>query len=127
LRTIEGFRYDPDLKIPLLQDGVFKQIARRAVNPHQRPYVSEGAQIWKVSLGGQIDAHVYDRSIKNGEIAIGWFAKQDITGRDEEQIRRLFEDHGQGGETNNVRSVNSPCSGGAQGLRTQSVFSAATR
>ena len=104
---VEGFRYDPEVGIPILRDGVFKQLAERAINPHQRPYVSEGAQIWKVSLGGQSDAHIFERSIKNSEIAIGWFPDCDLTGMNEEQIRQLFEERDQGGETNNIRSVNS--------------------
>jgi DNA polymerase III delta prime subunit len=104
---IEGFRYDLESKIPVLHDGVFKQLAERAINPHQRPDVAEGAQIWKVSLGGQADAHIFERSMKNNEIAIGWFPDRDLTGMNEEQIRQLFQEQNQGGETNNIRSVNS--------------------
>jgi 5-methylcytosine-specific restriction protein B len=104
---VEGFRYDPELKIPVLRDGVFKQLVERAVNPHQQPDIAEGAEIWKVSLGGQEDAHIFERSIRNDEIAIGWFPDRDLTGMDEEQIRQLFEEHGQGREANNIRSVNS--------------------
>ncbi|MEL6769433.1 MAG: AAA family ATPase [Bacteroidota bacterium] len=103
---VEGFRYDPDLQIPVLKDGLLKRIVERALNPQDAAGSPEEAQIWKVSLGGAGDPDVFDRCMDQGEIAIGWFDDTDLTGKSEEEIQGLFEADGRGGETNNIRSVN---------------------
>ena len=32
---VEGFRYDPDEKVPTLHKGIFQTLAENATNPHQ--------------------------------------------------------------------------------------------
>jgi 5-methylcytosine-specific restriction protein B len=103
---VEGFRYDRDEKIPLPEDGVFKRLVKRAINPRSTPQTPDNAKIWKVSLGGKEDPEIFDRSMKNDEVAIGWLPSNDLIGVDETGIRELFEQNGAGKETTNIRTVN---------------------
>lgn len=102
---VEGFRYDPEKKVPTLHDGVFKEICKRALNPHQRKEVREGARVWKVSLGRADQPQVFERCVKNGEIAIGWFG-ENLSDYDKDGIARLFkEEYGVERHTNSINSV----------------------
>lgn len=100
---VEGFRYDEAKGIPTLHGGVFKEICKRAVNPNQRREVKDGARIWKVSLGGAGDSHIFERCMENNEIAIGWLKEENLSEsltlwEDEpklfqDQLRLLFEEN----------------------------------
>jgi hypothetical protein len=103
---IEGFRFEPEAGVPVLKDGLLKQIAQRALDPQDGRGGQEESQIWKVSLGGASDPDLFGRCIQNNEIAIGWFDDVDLAEKSEEEIRQLFEREGRGQEKNNIRSVN---------------------
>ena len=103
---VEGFRYDEDAKIPVRKDGVFKLLADRASNPRSSPTPTEGARIWKVSLGSSSEQHIYERCMKNGEIAVGWLADENLEEQGREGIAELFAKHDQGDSTNSINSVN---------------------
>lgn len=103
---VEGFRYDPEKQVPVLHDGTFKNLVNRAVDPRTHHGANEGARIWKVSLGGPGDEDIFDQCMKRNEIAIGWFPEIDLSAKGEDEIRRIFEERGVGGETNNIRTVN---------------------
>ncbi len=102
---VEGFRYDAEEKVPTLHDGVFKEICKRALNPHQRREVREGARVWKVSLGRVDQPQIFERCMENGEIAIGWFG-ENLSEYDKDGIARLFkEEYGVERHTNSINSV----------------------
>ena len=102
---VEGFRYDAEEKVPTLHDGVFKEICKRALNPHQRREVREGARVWKVSLGRVDQPQIFERCMENGEIAIGWFG-ENLSEYDKDGIARLFkEEYGGERHTNSINSV----------------------
>ncbi len=103
---VEGYRYDEEAKVPTLHEGIFQQIVNRALNPRHSPTATDGARIWKVSLGGTPEPYVFERCMKNGEIAIGWLGDHDLTGLDREAIAEIFEEHGSEGATNSINSVN---------------------
>ncbi len=104
---VEGFRYDEDAKIPTLHDGIFKQLVGRALSPRKSPTPTEGAKIWKVSLGGSDSPHVFQRCMDEGEIAIGWLEDHDLEAQDKEGIAKLFvEEYGDATATNSINSVN---------------------
>ncbi|CAA9340441.1 MAG: hypothetical protein AVDCRST_MAG93-6632, partial [uncultured Chloroflexia bacterium] len=101
---VEGFRYDEDAKIPVRKDGVFKLLADRAFNPRSSPTPTEGTRIWKVSLGGGSEQHIFERCIQEGEIAVGWLGDENLEELDRDGIAELFAKHGQSG--NRINSVN---------------------
>lgn len=103
---VEGFRYDEDAKIPIRKDGVFKLLADRASNPRSSPTPTEGARIWKVSLGGYSEQHIFERCIQNGEIAVGWLGDDNLEEEGREGIAELFAKDGRGDSTNSINSVN---------------------
>jgi MrcB-like, N-terminal domain/AAA domain (dynein-related subfamily) len=103
---VEGYRYDEEMRIPTLHEGVFQRLVNRAVNPRQSASSAEGARIWKVSLGRPSETEILRRCIDNNEIAIGWFNDRDLTGYEKEDITELFRQQ-DGGEraTNSINSV----------------------
>ena len=103
---VEGYRYDEDAGVPTLHRGIFRQIVNRALNPRQTPTVTEGARIWKVSLGGSPEPHIFERCMESGEIAVGWLGDRDLTSLDREAIAELFGEYGSEGATNSINSVN---------------------
>ena len=104
---VEGFRYDVEKTIPTLHEGVFQRLVNRALSPRQSPNLADGARIWKVSLGGSSDPHIFERCIANDEIAIGWLGDRDLTGLDREAIVQVFEEqYGAGTAINSITSVN---------------------
>ncbi len=103
---VEGYRYDEEAGMPTLHRGIFRQIVNRALNPRQTLAVSEGTQIWKVSLGGSPEPHIFERCMEEREIAIGWLGDSDLTGLDREAIAELFGEYGSEGATNSINSVN---------------------
>lgn len=103
---VEGYRYDEEAKVPTLHEGIFQQIVNRALNPRHSPTTTEGARIWKVSLGGSADPHIFKRCIENEEIATGWLGDRDLTSLDRESIAEVFEEYGSEGATNSINSVN---------------------
>lgn len=91
---VEGFRYDPELQVPMLHKGLFQAFADNAANPHQDLAPIEGARIWKVSLGGSSESWVFERCMANNEISVGWLKGKDLTDTDSVGIAELFkEDH----------------------------------
>lgn len=98
---VEGFRYDENKKVPTRHDGIFKSLVKRASGSRQSQ-VRKDAKIWKLSLGDYRSPRLFDRCIRNGEIAIGWFGDKNLTDRSKEDIEELFD----GGSSNSVRSVN---------------------
>ncbi len=103
---VEGYRYDVETQVPTIRDGMFKTIVNRAVNPRQSPAVTEGARIWKVSLGRPSEEQILKRCIGNNEIGVGWLGEHDLTDSDREAIKELFGEH-EGGDkaTNSINSV----------------------
>ena len=99
---VEGFRYDPDEKVPTLHKGIFQTLVENAANPHQDLAPVEGAKIWKVSLGGSTEPHIFERCMKNDEIAVGWLQGVDLTDSDASAIASLFEAHHPGKSTKSV-------------------------
>lgn len=102
---VEGLRFDPEAKIPLPAPGIFKELATRAVNPNQDVRAASTPRVWKVSLGTSDEGYVFDRSMKNGEIAVsfGSLSDVDFTGHDTDQIKAIFDERGRSGEGNTVR------------------------
>ena len=100
---VEGLRFDPETRIPLPAAGIFKALATRAVNPNQSVRAASPARVWKVSLGRASEGYVFDRSMQNNEIAVGFFDDVDFTGLDADGIQRVFEEHGRGNEANTIR------------------------
>jgi len=104
---VEGFRYDVEKKVPTLHEGVFQRLVNRALSPRQGLNLADGARIWKVSLGGSPDPHIFERCMANCEIAIGWLGDRDLTGLDREAIAQLFEErYGDDTAINSINSVN---------------------
>jgi hypothetical protein len=93
---VEGFRYDEDAKIPVRKDGVFKVLVDRASNPRSSATPTEGARIWKVSLGSFYEQHIFERCMQEGEIAVGWLGDENLEEQGREGIAELFAKHGQG-------------------------------
>jgi 5-methylcytosine-specific restriction protein B len=102
---VEGLRYDPDQKIPVVQDGILKRLAERALNPRPNPKRSDSPRIWKLSLGRQGNDEIYRRCMEAGEIAIGFVHGENMEGLDEDAIANRFAEHGRASETNNINTV----------------------
>ncbi len=100
---VEGFRYDPKMKVPTLHDGVFKEICRAADGVDEASSES-GGRVWKVSLGERGGDHgIFERCMENGEVSVGWLHGMDLTGADGGRVAELFREHHPG---SNFRSTN---------------------
>lgn len=99
---VEGFRYDPDKQVPMLHKGLFQNFADNAANPRQDLAPTEGATIWKVSLGPVHEQWVFDRCMANNEIAVGWLEDIDLGDADKESLDELFKEHHPGASTKSV-------------------------
>jgi hypothetical protein len=96
---VEGFRYDPNEGIPTLYKGVFRKIAKRADSDPEEVDAEETGDVWKVSLGERGgDPGIFERCIREGEIAVGWLSGIDLTGADKGKISKLFAQHHPGGK-----------------------------
>jgi len=102
---VEGLRYDPDQKIPVVQDGILKRLAQRALNPRPNPKRSDSPRIWNLSLGRQGNDEVYRRCIEAGEISVGFIHDENMEGLDEAAIADLFAERSRENETNNINTV----------------------
>lgn len=100
---VEGLRYDTKTEIPQVQDGILKQIVRRASSAPKR--VRSDGEVWKISLGRKHNTEIFNRCIENGEITIGFLDNTDLSGKSEADIERLFEESGQPDKVHNVNSV----------------------
>ena len=91
---VEGFRYDPKEGMPTLHKGVFRRIAKSAGAVPTTGSLPEGGRVWKVSLGERGGGpEVFERCMKDGEIAVGWLSGIDLTDADEAKISDLFKRH----------------------------------
>lgn len=90
---VEGFRYDEDKKVPVLNRGIFEEMCRRAEGSDDAG-VEAGGRVWKVSLGErQGDQGIFERCMENREIAVGWLHGIDLTDKDGEKVAELFREH----------------------------------
>ncbi len=91
---VEGFRYDPAKQVPTLHKGLFRDIARRADPGSEASGAEEARKVWKVSLGEREgDQAIFERCMREGEIAVGWLDGIDLTGANKEKIFDLFAQH----------------------------------
>jgi len=103
---VEGLRYDPEREIPLVQDGILKQLVERAVPSAASRKRSPDSQVWKISLGRRHEEQIFDRCLTNEEIAIGYLGDVDLTEADRGAIESLFAERGQDSETGSLASLN---------------------
>jgi len=90
---VEGFRYDEDKKVPVLNSGIFEEICRRAEGSDEAG-VEVGGRVWKVSLGERHgEPGIFERCMEKGEIAVGWLHGIDLTGANSERVSELFREH----------------------------------
>jgi hypothetical protein len=90
---VEGFRYDEDKKVPVLNRGIFEEMCRRAEGSDDAG-VEAGGRVWKVSLGErQGDQGIFERCMENREIAVGWLDSVDLTDANSERVSELFREH----------------------------------
>ncbi len=99
---VEGFRYDPDKQVPTLHKGLFQNFADNAANPRGDLAPTEGATIWKVSLGPAHEQWVFDRCMANNEIAVGWLEGINLSDADNESLDELFKEHHPGASKKSV-------------------------
>lgn len=89
---VEGLRYDTDEGVPVVQDGILKRLAGRAINPRPQPRRKENARVWKISLGRQTNQKIYKRCIRENEVALGYIHDYDFSGHsDRGSIKEVFQ------------------------------------
>ncbi|MFB6230480.1 MAG: AAA family ATPase [Salinibacter sp.] len=105
---VEGLRYDTDEGVPVVQDGILKRLTKRAVNPYPQPRRKENAQIWKISLGRQDNPNIFERCMREGEIAIGWIQEHNFSNdTDRASIKEVFDKHYEESESSKSGSIDS--------------------
>jgi hypothetical protein len=103
---VEGLRYDPEKQIPVVQNGVLKKLARRAVNPRPEPNRQEDVQIWKISLGRQTNQKIFERCIAEDEIAIGYIHDYNFADdSDRESVKEAFQKHADTSDSSKSGSI----------------------
>jgi len=98
---IEGYRYDPESKIPVVQPGIFKTLVESAKadysSPSHKVNIDFGKMdFFKMSLGSTIQGEddIYDYCIKENVIALGWGREIDFSpAEDREAVAKLFKEH----------------------------------
>jgi len=103
---VEGLRYDTDKGVPVVQDGILKRLANRALNPRPEPRRRENARIWKISLGRQTNPKIFERCISEDEIAIGYVHDYNFANHsDRDAIKDVFDERSEDGESSKSGSI----------------------
>lgn len=103
---VEGLRYDTDEGIPVVQDGILKRLAKRAVNPRPEPQRRENARVWKISLGRQTNPKIFERCIRENEIALGYIHDYDFSEcSNRDSIKEVFQKRYRDSESSKSGSI----------------------
>ncbi len=103
---IEGFRYDKEEKMPMVESGVFKTLVESArtdyVSPKKKIDLNLAKRnVFKMSLGNTLqgDEDIYEYCIDNNLIALGWGQNIDYSGAaTKEKVTKRFEKNSKGDE-----------------------------
>jgi 5-methylcytosine-specific restriction protein B len=94
---IEGFRYDEDEKIPIIEPGVFKTLVESAKTDYVKPSKATDLNIadhnvFKMSLGDtSMGDDIYDYCIEKNVISLGWGQSVDYSeASNKEKISKKF-------------------------------------
>ncbi len=109
---IEGFRYDKEEKMPMVESGVFKTLVESArsdyVSPKKKIDLNLAKRnVFKMSLGNTLkeDEDIYDFCMQEDIIAIGWGQDVNYTGADtKEKVAKKFKEH-EGSDKDSVFNV----------------------
>lgn len=103
---VEGLRYHTEKQVPVVQNGILKKLAKRAVNPRPEPNRKEDVRIWKISLGRQTNQKIFKRCMAEDEIAIGFVHDYNFAeDSDKELVKEAFQKHADTSDSSKSGSI----------------------